>query len=154
MGLISSLAIMVFSLYFLINAAVYYVEIYRAIYGIKVSVVSISYVLNVDSKTAKINVILSIDNPSNHEVVITGGQGKMYLNQRFLGSFMIYVGEGLTIAPRMVNFTVTGIGVIEYPYFNILYNALNAGYLNWFVEAWVHLRIDSHVTVVKCVGVL
>lgn len=148
------LAIMVLSLYLLVNAASYYVEVYRAIYSVKFTVVRISYSMNIESKTARVNVIFSISNPSNHEIVITSGEGKIYLNGKYLGSFMIYAGDGIIVAPWMTNFTVTGIGVIEYPYFNILNSAVASGNFNWFIEAWIHLRIGLHVTVVKCIGEL
>jgi len=153
-GLAVILAIMIVSLFLLVNAASYYVEVYRAIYGVRVNVLSVSYSLDMEGKTARINVIISVDNPSNHEIIVTGGEGKIYLNQKYLGSFMLYTGEGITIAPGITNFTVTGIGIIKHPYFNILNNAVASGNLNWFIEAWVHLRIGLHVTVIKCMGVL
>lgn len=154
LGLIAILAIMIFSLFLLVNVASYYVEVYRAIYGVRVSVLSVSYSLDLEGRTARVNVILSIGNPSNREVVITSGEGRIYLNQKYLGSFMLYVGEGIMIAPGISNFTVTGISMVEYPYFNILNSAVASGNLSWYIEAWVHLKIGLHVTVVKCIGEL
>ncbi len=148
------LALAVLSAYFLASSASHYVEVYRAIYSVKVSVLSIIYNVDFGKRVGRVNIIIKIENPSNREVEFIGGEGKIYLNGKYLGSLMFYAGEGVPVPPKAINFTITGIASIPDPYFRILEYAIDKGEFNWLVEAWIHFKIDIHVTIVKCYGEL
>ncbi|MCD6155268.1 MAG: hypothetical protein J7J22_05845 [Candidatus Verstraetearchaeota archaeon] len=96
--------------------------------------------------------IISIDNPSNNRIILSGGEGKIYLNRKYLASFTLYVGEEILISAGIHNFTITGSASISNLYFRILDKACSEGNVSWYVEVWIHFRIDSHTTIVKSAG--
>ncbi len=147
--LIFSILLTLISTYILGNSISHYIEVYRAIYGIKVKIIRVNYRVNYEKRKATINVIISINNPSEKDVEITGGEGRILLNNKYLGSIIFYVGEGITLPSKIKNYTLTGISIIKDPYLKILVNSINSGELNWIIESWIHFRIGIHSTIIK-----
>ncbi len=144
-----SIAIIAASLYTAFTSATYYLEVYKAIYGIKVKVIEVSYRVEEEKARGIVNIVISVDNPSENWVEIVSGQGKVYLNGKYLGSAIIYAGEGIQLAPKTENFTLTGIALVQQAYFKLLEKAIEEKELSWFIEFWIQFRIGIHRTVIK-----
>ncbi len=142
------LSMLLVSLMLLYSSLSYYLELYEAIYGIEVSVTAIR-VIEASQEGGQIELLFSIDNPSSRTLTLAGAEGRIFLDGKFLAPIEFPEVGRFKINPRARGTVLRGKVYVDRYRAKILMRALSSGKQSWFVEAWLHIKVNSLITIYK-----
>ncbi len=145
---IFTLAIMLsFSLTILGTSSTYYLEVYKAIYRLDISVKDIEVKLLEEEGKGEVEITFAVNNPSIHSLLLVGAEGRLFINNKYLALIHFYTGGGVRIPGKVEGFIVKGVAMVEEYRFNLLKRELRKPEVEWSIEAWFHIKVGKILTI-------